>query len=350
MPYRSLGQTGMQVSSLCLGAMMFGGFGNRDHDECVRIIHRALDAGINFIDTADVYSAGESEEIVGKALSGGRRDDVILATKCHFPVATGPFDPNRKPNTYGSSRRHIIRSCEDSLRRLGTDYIDRYYLHMWDFRTPGDEILRAFDDLVRAGKILYIGISDTPAWQIARMQMMAELRGWSQFCSLQVSYSLIERTVERELIPMARETGLGVCPWSPLGGGVLSGKYTVADLAGDAGPMTSRKAINVATGRLSDRSLAIAQAVGEVAAELGRTPPQVALAWTLRDRAIVSPVLGARTPAQLEDNLGALGVEFTTDQLERLEKVSAVPLGFPHEMLAAPTNAGAFGNVSVEKR
>lgn len=343
--YRLLGRSGLRVSPLALGTMTFAadGWGSSD-EEAAQMVDTYLDKGGNFIDTANYYGGmGGSETLLGKLLRG-RRDQVVISTKYSLTMQPG------NPNASGNHRRNMVRSVEDSLRRLGTDYIDLYYLHMWDFRTPGDEILRAFDDLVRAGKILYIGISDTPAWQISRMQMMAELRGWSQFCALQVSYSLIERTVERELIPMAHEIGLGVCPWSPLGGGVLSGKYTDADLASDAGPIISRKAINVLTGRLSDRSLTIARVVAEVATELGRTSPQVALSWTLRDRAIVSPVLGARTPAQLEDNLGALGVEFTTDQIERLDAVSAVPLGFPHEMLAAPTNAAAFGNVTIEKR
>jgi aryl-alcohol dehydrogenase-like predicted oxidoreductase len=250
----------------------------------------------------------------------------------------------------------MVRAVEDSLRRMGTDYIDLYYLHMWDYRTPVDEILRAFDDLVTSGKILYIGLSDTPAWQASRMQAIAELRGWTQFCALQISYSLIERTVERDLIPMAHEMGLGVSPWSPLGGGVLSGKYAAADLATPAdgakplsGLPASRKAINAATGRLSEANLAIAAVVGEVAREIGCTSAQVALAWTLLDPAIVSPVLGARTPAQLEDNLGALDVVLNEEHRAKLNAASAVPMGFPHDMLGT-TGQMAFGNVTVETR
>lgn len=343
--YRLLGRSGLRVSPLTLGTMTFAadGWGSSD-EEAARMVDTYLDRGGNCIDTANYYGGmGGSESLLGRLLHG-RRDRTVISTK--YSLTTQPGNPNAS----GNHRRNMVRAVEDSLRRLQTDYIDLYYLHMWDFRTPGDEILRAFDDLVRAGKILYIGISDTPAWQVSRMQMMAELRGWSQFCALQVSYSLIERTVERELIPMARETGLGVCPWSPLGGGVLSGKYSAADLAAAAGTTISRKAINVVTGRLSEHNLGIARVVGEVAAELGKTSPQVALAWTLRDRAIASPVIGARTPAQLDDNLGALEVEFTAEQLHRLDAVSAVPLGFPHEMLAAPANAMAFGGVTVEAR
>lgn len=342
--YRLLGRSGLRVSPLTLGTMTFAakGWGSSD-EEAERMIDTYIERGGNFIDTANFYGdVGGSETLLGKLLRG-HRDRVVLSTK--YSMTTQPGNPNAS----GNHRRSMVRSVEDSLRRLGTDCIDVYYLHMWDYRTPIDEILRAFDDLVRAGKILYIGLSDTPAWQGARMQMMAELHGWSQFCALQISYSLIERTVERELIPMARETGMGVCPWSPLGGGVLSGKYSSADLAGSPEAITSRKAINVATGRLSEHSLGIAQVVGEVAAELRKSPPQVALAWTLQNRAVTSPVIGARTLGQMEDNLGALDVEFSEDQLARLDRISAVPLGFPHDMLAGQERI-AFGNVNVTRR
>jgi aryl-alcohol dehydrogenase-like predicted oxidoreductase len=343
--YRLLGRSGLRVSPLTLGTMTFaaGGWGSTD-EEALQMVGSYLDRGGNFLDTANYYGGmGGSEELLGKALAD-RRERVVISTK--YSLTARPGDANAS----GNHRKSMVRAVEDSLRRLRTDYIDLYYLHMWDYRTPIDEILRAFDDLVSAGKILYIGLSDTPAWQASRMQMMAELRGWSQFCALQISYSLIERTVERELIPMAREVGMGVCPWSPLGGGVLSGKYSGADLTAKSEGYATRKAINVATGRLSERSLAIAEVVGAVAAELGRSSVQVALAWLLRDRAIVSPVLGVRTPAQLDDNLGALEVELSEDQLARLDAASAVPLGFPHEMLAAPTNAVGFGSVKVERR
>lgn len=344
--YRLLGRSGLRVSPLTLGTMTFAvnGWGSTD-EEAAQMVDTYVDHGGNFIDTANFYGGmGGSEILLGRLIQG-RRDRLVVSTK--YSLTTRPGDPNAS----GNHRKNMILAVEESLRRLNTDYIDLYYLHMWDFRTPVDEILRAFDDLVRAGKILYIGISDTPAWQVARMQGLAELKNWTQFCALQISYSLIERTVERELIPMARELGLGVCPWSPLGGGVLSGKYAAGDL-GSAQPtdLASRKAINVATGRLSEHNLGIAAVVGDVANELGRTSAQVALAWTMLDLSIVSPVLGARTPAQLKDNLGALDIEFSDDQLARLNTASAVPLGFPHEMLAAPTNAAAFGNVTVERR
>ena len=346
--YRLLGRSGLRVSPLCLGTMTFGvgpgGWGSSDED-AARMVDDYVEAGGNFIDTANFYGQmGQSEVLLGRAVAG-RRDRLVLSTK--YSLTTRPGDPNAA----GNHRKAMVRAVEDSLRRLGTDYIDLYYLHMLDFRTPVDEILRAFDDLVRAGKVLYIGLSDTPAWQASRMQAIAELRGWSQFCALQISYSLTERTVERELIPMAREMGMGVCPWSPLGGGVLTGKYSRADIKAPApGDLGSRRAINLATGRITEASLATADVVRAIAAETGRSAPQIALAWTLVNPAVTSPVIGVRTPAQLADNLGALAVELSADQLARLDAASAVPLGFPHETLKGPFMATAFGGVTVEER
>lgn len=345
--YRLLGRSGLRVSPLTLGTMTFGmggaAFGSSD-EEAARMVDIYCDGGGNFLDTANFYGRmGGSEELLGR-LVHDRRERLVISTK--YSLTTRPGDPNAS----GNQRKSMVRGVEDSLRRMQTDYIDLLYLHMWDFRTPVDEILRAFDDLVRSGKVLYIGLSDTPAWQASRMQAIAELRGWSRFCALQLSYSLIERTSERELIPMAREMGMGVCPWSPLGGGILTGKYAANALDTAEPEPGSRHAINIATGRMSERSLGIAKIVGEVAQELGKTSAQVALAWTMRDTAITSPVIGARTPAQLEDNLGALEVEFDDSQLSRLDEASRVPLGFPHEMLDASTTAMAFGNVEVESR
>jgi aryl-alcohol dehydrogenase-like predicted oxidoreductase len=229
----------------------------------------------------------------------------------------------------------MVQSVETSLRRLQSEYIDLLYLHAWDGRTPVEEVMRGFDDLVRAGKVLYVGISDTPAWQIARMQTLADLRGWSPLVALQIEYSLVQRTVERELLPMARELGLGVLPWSPLAGGVLAGKYTRADLQERAGttPSGTRRQVAVAHGMLTARALDIADVVKEIAKEIGHTPSQVALAWTLLHPAVTSPIIGARTIEQFEDNLGALEVTFTAEQRERLSAASAIELGFPHDML-----------------
>ena len=346
--YRLLGRSGLRVSPLCLGAMTFGvetGAWGSSEAEAATMLDTYLERGGNFIDTADFYGGmGGSERLLGKLL-GKRRERAIISTK--YSLTTRPGDPNAS----GNHRRNMVRSVEDSLRRLGTDWIDLLYLHMWDFRTPVDEILRAFDDLVRAGKVLYTGLSDVPAWQASRMQAIADLRGWTPFCALQISYSLIERTVEREMIPMAREMGMGVCPWSPLGGGVLSGKYTRADLAPpQPGSTYDRKTMNAATGRLSERNIAIAEVVAQIAAEIGASPAQVALAWTLANPAVSAPVLGARTPAQLEDNLGALDLTLDESHLQRLDTASAVPAVFPMDVLKSPAEAMMFGNVRVDER
>nr|WP_314466776.1 aldo/keto reductase [uncultured Novosphingobium sp.] len=346
--YRLLGRSGLRVSPLALGTMTFrvgaGAWGSSD-EEARRMVDLYIDRGGNFIDTADFYGQmGQSEVLLGELLTG-RRDRLVVSTK--YSLTTRPGDPNAS----GNHRKNMIRSVEDSLRRLGTDYIDLLYLHMWDFNTPVDEILRSFDDLVRQGKVLYIGLSDTPAWQASRMQAIAELRGWTPFCALQIPYSLIERTVERELIPMAREMGLGVSPWAPLGQGLLTGKYTRADLGGgDMDELGSRKAINAATGKLTARNLDIADRVVEIAGELGCTPAQLALAWTLTHPAVASPVVGVRTPAQLEDNLGALALEIAPEQLARLDAASAVPPVFPIDVLQGPARSMMFGNVKLRDR
>jgi aryl-alcohol dehydrogenase-like predicted oxidoreductase len=344
--YRLLGRSGLRVSPLTLGAMTFGveaGTWGSTLEEARAMVDLYIERGGNFIDTANFYGQmGGSEEWLAPMIAS-RRSSLVISTK--YSLTTRPGDPNAA----GNSRKNMVHSVEDSLRRLKTDYIDLYYLHMWDFRTPVDEILRAFDDLVRAGKVLYIGLSDTPAWQASRMQAIAELRGWSQFCALQISYSLTERTVERELIPMAREMGMGVCPWSPLGGGVLSGKYSRADLTAEI-DYGSRKGQNVLTGRLSDHALDCAEAVAEVARDIGCTSAQVALAWTLLNPGVVSPVMGVRTLAQLEDNLGALDVTLGEEHIAALDAVSAVPPVFPISILKSPAEGFMMGGVKVEER
>jgi aryl-alcohol dehydrogenase-like predicted oxidoreductase len=233
-------------------------------------------------------------------------------------------------------------------------YIDLLYLHIWDGTTPVEEILRAMDDLVRAGKVVYVGISDTPAWQVSRMQAIAALRGWAPLVALEIEYSLIERTVERELIPMAREMGLGVIPWSPLGSGVLTGKFSRSDLAarnGSSEPTGTRKDIAIGNGALTERGLRIAEVAREVAAEIGTTKSRVALAWTLLNPAVTAPIIGARTSAQLEDNLGALALELPEEQRTRLEEASAVELGFPHDFLARPMTRNVLhGDVKIAPR
>jgi aryl-alcohol dehydrogenase-like predicted oxidoreductase len=332
--YRLLGRSGLRVSPLALGTMTFGtdwGWG-ADRDESRRIFDAYVDRGGNFIDTANQYTNGTAEQLVGE-LAAERRERLVLATK--FTLATRPNDPNAG----GNHRKSMVRSVEQSLARLKTDYIDLLYLHAWDGLTPVDEIARAFDDLVRAGKVLYAGISDTPAWQVARMQAIADIRGWTPFVALQIPYNLVERTVERDLLPMAKEMGLGAIPWSPLASGVLAGKYSRADLAigaGSAEPSGSRKNVAAANGMLHARALEIAELVKSVAAELGKTPSQVAIAWTLANPGVTSPILGVRTLAQLEDNLGALDVILPPRQLEQLDRASAIERGFPHDFLEQP--------------
>jgi len=347
--YRLLGRSGLRVSPLALGTMTFGtdwGWGS-DEAESRRIFDAYVDRGGNFIDTANQYTNGTSERFVGTFVRG-RRDRLVLATK--YTATARPDDPNAG----GNHRKSMLQSVEESLRRLGTDYIDLLYLHVWDFTTPVEEILRAMDDLVRTGKVQYVAISDTPAWQVSRMQAIADLRGWSPLVALQIEYSLIERTVERDLVPMAREMGLGVIPWSPLGSGVLTGKYTRADLdigAGEASPAGTRKNVAAANGSLTGRGLAIAEVVKSVAAETGKSPSQVAIAWTLLNPAVTAPIVGARTLAHLEDNLGALDVVLTADQRARLDEASAIDLGFPHEFLDRPMPRSViFGEVTVPQR
>jgi aryl-alcohol dehydrogenase-like predicted oxidoreductase len=344
--YRLLGRSGLRVSPLSLGAMTFGsawGWG-ADEPEVRTMFDAYVDRGGNFVDTANNYTQGTSERLVGD-FAKGRRDRLVIATK--YTCAIEPGDPN----SGGNHRKSMMRSVEQSLERLQTDYIDLLYLHAWDATTPVEEILRGLDDLVRAGKVLYVGMSDTPAWQASRMQAIADLRGWSPLVALQIEYNLLERTVERELIPMAREMGLGVVPWSPLASGVLTGKYTRDDLdlgEGTADPSGTRKNVAAAAGSLSERGLDIADVVREVAAEAGHTPAQVALAWTLLDPAVTSTIVGVRTLGQLEDNLGALDVRLTDDQRGRLDEVSAVELGFPHDMLQRPmTREVVFGGVTI---
>jgi aryl-alcohol dehydrogenase-like predicted oxidoreductase len=261
--------------------------------------------------------------------AASRREELVIATKYSMPTRPGD------PNAGGNSRKSTVRSVEASLTRLRTDYIDLLYLHIWDGATPVEEVLRGMDDLVCAGKVLYLGISDIPAWQVSRMQAIAELRGWAPLVALQIPYNLVERTVERDLIPMAETMGLGVVPWSPLAGGVLTGKYRRSDL--ESGPgggsgQPSRKDVAAGNGFLTGRGLDIAEVVKDIAAEAGTTPSRVALAWTLLNP-VVASLVGARTPAQLDDNLGALRLELNSGQRARLDEASAVHLGFPHETL-----------------
>ena len=341
--YRLLGRSGLRVSPLALGTMTFGESWGADEGESRRLFDTYVDRGGNFIDTAGYYAQGRSEELTGQ-FARQRRDQLVLSTK--YSLAVRPGDPNAA----GNGRRSLVRGVEDALKRLDTDRIDLLFLHVWDDTTPADEILRGFDDLVRQGKLLYIGISDTPAWQVARLQVIAELRGWTQFCALQVEYNLLQRTAERELIPMAQALGLGVMPWSPLASGLLTGKYGTDAPASTDAP-GGRGEMLVAHGMVNARMLGIAAAVRTVAERRGVTSAQVALAWTLTNPAVAAPLLGARTLRQLEDNLGALEADLTPEDLALLEDASRFELGFPHDFLKLGfIGAALTGNTKLRAR
>jgi aryl-alcohol dehydrogenase-like predicted oxidoreductase len=317
MNHRPLARTGVQVSPLCLGAMMFGGWGNPDHDDSIKIIHRALDAGINFIDTADVYSRGESEEIVGKALAG-RRDDVVLATKVHGTMGDDP-------NQFGNSRRWIIREVEDSLRRLKTDYIDLYQIHRPEPGTDIEETLGALSDLVHQGKVRYLGSSTFPASQIVEAQWAARERGLERFVCEQPPYSLLARAIEADVLPTCLRHGMGVIPWSPLAGGWLSGKWR----KGADAPESTRAERMPARYDLSDpanqRKLDAADALGKLADEAGMTLIQMALAFVINHPAVTAAIIGPRTMEQLESQLGAEEVVLDAALLDRIDEI--VPPG-----------------------
>jgi aryl-alcohol dehydrogenase-like predicted oxidoreductase len=315
MEHRSLGRTGVQVSPLCLGTMMFGAWGNRDHDDSIRIIHAALDAGINFIDTADVYARGESEEIVGKALAD-RRDDVVLATKVHGPMGDDP-------NQFGNSRRWIIREVEDSLRRLKTDWIDLYQIHRPEPDTDIDETLGALTDLVRQGKVRSIGSSTFPPSQIVEAQWVARDRGRERFVCEQPPYSLLVRGIEADVLPTCARYGMGVIPWSPLAGGWLSGRWR----KGADTPQSTRAERMPARYDLDNpanqRKLEAADALGRLADEAGMTLIQMAIAFVINHPAVTAAIIGPRTMEQLESQLGAEEVVLDDALLDRIDEIVA---------------------------
>jgi aryl-alcohol dehydrogenase-like predicted oxidoreductase len=325
MEYRGLGRTGMQVSPLCLGAMMFGEWGEPDHDASIRIIHRALDAGINFIDTADVYSLGESEVIVGKALAGGKRDDVILATKFHAPMDVPMGQPGGDPNKRGNSRRWVVQEVENSLRRLQTDWIDLYQVHRPDAATDVEETLAALTDLQRQGKIRAFGSSTFPAHEVVEAQWVAQRRALGRFVTEQPPYSLLVRGIEADLLPVAERYGMGVLPWSPLAGGWLTGRYR----KGQDIPTSRRAERMPARYDLSNpdnqRKLDAADAFAELAEKAGLSLIHMALAFTLAHPAVTAPIIGPRTMEQLESQLGAADVTLSTEVLDRIDEI--VPPG-----------------------
>ena len=328
MRYKLFGNTGLRVSELCLGAMTFGeewGWG-ASREESQQLFDAFVQAGGNFIDTANHYTNGVSEKYVGEFIAA-ERERFVLATK--YTLNGRPDDPNGG----GNHRKSMVQALNASLKRLGADYIDLYWLHAWDFKTPVEEVMRAFDDLVRAGKVLYIGISDAPAWIVSRANTLAELRGWSSFVGLQIQYSLIERTSERDLLPMARALDIAVTAWGPLGGGLLTGKYNPE---ADKNAATNARYSISPWGQemMHDRNLGIAAAVVKLAGEIGRTPSQVAINWVRQQkRGIIMPIIGARKLSQLQDNLACLDFTLTDEQIQRLDAASAIELGFPHDFL-----------------
>jgi len=320
MKYKLLGRSGLRVSELCLGTMTFGtewGWG-ADKTESQKIFDTYAGLGGNFVDTANRYTEGTSERFLGEFVKSDR-DHFVVATKYTLRDQTGD------PNFAGSHRKNMMRSVEDSLRRMDTPFIDLLWVHAWDQLTPTDEVLRGLDDLIRSGKVLYIGVSDTPAWVVSQANTMAELRGWTSFAGLQVEYSLLQRTPERELLPMAKSFGMAVTPWGAIAGGALTGKY----LRGEVGRIVEHSA------RRSDRANEIASTVVNIAEKLGVPPAQVAINWVRqRDKSLnCIPLIGARTAAQLAETLGCLDFVLPENFIRELDTVSAIQMGFPHEFL-----------------
>jgi len=339
--YVTLGRSGLRVSPLCLGAMTFGedlGWGS-SVEESQQIIDRYIELGGNFIDTANFYTKSHSEKIIGDHVgkNAARRDRLVIATK--FSGNLYPGDPNGG----GSGRKSIVAACENSLRRLQTDYIDLYWLHNWDVHTPIEETMAALEDLVRAGKVRYLGVSDTPAWKIAEANVTARFRGWSAFIGLQIEYSLLERSVEQELVPMARELALGITPWSPLKSGALSGKYTRKN----AGQAKGDRAMFLASVLENEKTYAIVDELEVIAKAHDSTVARVALAWVRAQPGVTSTIIGARRLTQLEDNLKSLDVTLTPEQLGRLDALTKPTFGFPQSMqpmFAAIHNGGTTVN------
>jgi aryl-alcohol dehydrogenase-like predicted oxidoreductase len=338
MRYKLLGKSGLRVSELCLGGMTFGeDWGSMlpgaSKEEAKKIFDLFVSKGGNFIDTANVYQNGTSEKYVGEFISS-ERERFVVATK--YTMTTNPDDPNAS----GNHRKNIIQSVDASLKRLNTHYIDLLWVHMWDPMTPIEEVMRSLDDLIRSGKILYIGISDVPAWVVSNANAIADLRSWSSFIGLQIMYNLIERSAERELLPMARALDIGVTVWSPLGRGVLSGKYNKQNTE-------EQKRSNVNNPFVNERNISIAAEVQTLANEMNKTPSQVALNWIRQrqnDKAVMIPIVGARTEVQVKDNLGCLDFELTRDQLKRLDEKSKIQLGFPHDFMSEAARSFLYGN------
>lgn len=325
MNYRLLGDSGLRVSEIVLGTMTFGkewGWGS-EKEESKSIFKEYIEQGGNFLDTANRYTEGRSEEYVGEFVNEMQiRDEVVIATKYSL------FTKANRINDGGNHRKNMMQSVEQSLKRLNTDYIDLFYLHAWDYSTKCDEVMRAFDDLVSQGKVLYIGISDTPAWIVSKCNTIAELRGWSKFIALQIEYSLLMRDGERDLLPMAKDLGIGVTAWAPLAGGALTGKYLQ--------PNEDAKRLAADSKRLSERNTTIVKKVVEIAQVNNCSPGNIALQWIHTHDQQILPIIGARTLEQFKDNLQYLKGTLTTEQIIELNEVSAIEKGFPHDFLSAP--------------
>jgi aryl-alcohol dehydrogenase-like predicted oxidoreductase len=329
MNYRLLGNSGLRVSEAALGTMTFGderGWGS-PKDEAQKVYETYREAGGNFLDTANFYTGGTSEKFVGEFIKG-HRESVVLATKYSNAA------PGNDPNAAGNHRKSMMKAVEASLKRLQTDYIDLYWVHIWDGITPVEEVMRGLDDLVRRGKVLYVGISDAPAWWVAQANTLAELRGWTQFIGLQIEYSLVERTVERELIPMSKALNLGVLAWSPLAKGVLSGKYHGESKA-EGGRMSNEGMKEFLPEE--QRATRIISAVKAVSKQVGRSMAQVALEWLRHQTVPVIPIIGARKVSQLQDNLASLDLELSAEQLKSLDGASQIELGFPQSIYERET-------------
>ncbi len=343
-----LGKTGLRISPLCLGTMTFGTEWGWGCDENVsrQLISRYLDAGGNFIDTADIYTNGHSEEIVGKYLSeSGKRDRIVLATKFSFSTTLGD------PNSGGNGRKNMLREVEKSLRRLRTDYIDVYWLHAWDMVTPVEEVMATMDNLVHFGKVRYFGFSNTPAWYAARGQTLAQWRGWERIAGLQMEYSLVERDIEHEHIPAARHLGLGICAWSPLGGGFLTGKYRRGHtgLEGPGRIKVMQDTGNTLTPRFSDKDWSILSVLQEVASEIHRSPAQVALNWVTNRPQVSSTIIGATQIGQLGDILASLEFEIPASQMRRLDDASRLSGVYPYTFFTPEQKRAMSGGIELHE-
>jgi len=339
MDYKLFGRTGLRVSELCLGTMTFGnawGWG-AEKEEVKKIFDLYTSKGGNFIDTANLYSNGNSEEMIGELIKGDR-NHFVLASK--FTLKDGFDNPPKDPNMSGMHKKNMLRSVEASLKRMQVDFLDILWVHAWDDLTPPEELMRGLDDLVRSGKVLYIGISDSPAWRVAQCNTMATLKDWTAFAGLQIEYSLIQRSAERDLLPMAKAYDMAVTPWSPLGGGILSGKY------GKDGKGKGRASEG---NKLTEKRLRIAEEVVKIAKKIGAEPAQVAIKWTMHNNNAVIPIIGARTKKQFESNIGALKIELSEEHISTLNEVSNIELGFPHDFLKSDNIKSIIYSDTFEK-